>query len=77
MRHAASLLSLYDNKELVYVPWGADKGDCPYCDKGVLRRDEKTEEIFRVSEGYVCDLCRTRFTELARRYFYRNHLQSK
>ena len=48
-------------KELVYIPAGADKGDCPYCSTGVLARDQEVEQSEQVREGYICDTCGRHF----------------
>lgn len=61
----------YDLKDLVYIPFGADKGDCPYCYYGVLRRDEGIETKYSVREGYICPRCGVIFTELFKRRFKR------
>lgn len=59
-----------NKKELVFIPYGADKGDCPFCGY-VLRREGTVENRFNVKEGYVCDHCGTLFVELHGRYFRR------
>lgn len=64
------LFSKYNCKELVYIPFTADKGDCPYCD-GVLRRDDELQEKLRMKETYRCNGCGLTFKELANRYFVR------
>jgi len=64
-------LSGYDKKELVYIPYGAEKGDCPFCSAGVLRRDYRIEEIYKSREGYICPVCGTIFSELCNRLFRR------
>lgn len=51
-----------DKKNMVYIPVGAEKGDCPFCE-GVLYRDSKSESDFRVPEAYTCDCCSSRFFE--------------
>lgn len=61
----------FDSKELVYVPFGADKGDCPFCYSGVLIREKKVETRFNVREGYVCSLCGAIYVEKGTRYFKR------
>ena len=48
---------------VVYIPDGADKGDCPYCFFGVLYRDAELQEQHTVAELYTCDLCREHFIE--------------
>jgi hypothetical protein len=52
-----------DRKSLVFIPFGADKGDCPFCTAGVLARDFLVEQSFCVNEGYSCDKCRMSFIE--------------
>jgi hypothetical protein len=52
-----------DPKDLVFIPYGADKGDCPFCNSGVLARDIYVENSFCVREGYSCDICGTAFIE--------------
>lgn len=52
-----------DKSLFVYIPRGADKGDCLNCSTGVLFRDETVEEAFDVKEGYRCDKCHTPFIE--------------
>jgi hypothetical protein len=59
----------YDQKELVYIPMGAEKGDCPYCYYGVLRRDPQVEEIYNLREGYICAKCGVVYAELYNRFF--------
>ena len=59
----------YDPKELVYIPTGAEKGDCPYCYHGVLRRDPTVEQIYDTKEGYICANCGIVYDELFRRFF--------
>jgi len=62
----------YIKENLVYVPMGADKGDCPHCNGGVLRRENTVQESFSVREGYICARCGTVFIESDyRRYFKR------
>lgn len=56
-------------KELVYIPTGAEKGDCPYCFKGVLRRDGVVQKMYGCKEGYICADCGTVFLEVGHRYF--------
>jgi len=58
----SSVLNL-DRKYLIYIPHGADKGDCPFCQEGVLGRESQVERTFRVAEGYRCDLCGRAFIE--------------
>ena len=70
MSYLSRLFNRYNPKELVYIPYGSDKGDCPYCLKGVLRRDENIERKLEVKEGYLCTTCWSSFTEVGRRYFY-------
>jgi len=41
----------------IYVPFGSDKGDCLFCDDGVLARDTDVQKFYRVDEGYKCDKC--------------------
>ncbi len=60
-----------DYKELLYIPYGADKGDCPYCFYGVLRREEEVEIKYKVKEGYMCPTCGAQFTEFFKRNFRR------
>jgi hypothetical protein len=62
-------------KELVLIPYGADKGDCPFCFYGVLGRDTLIETKFNVKEGYSCDKCSSMFLELNKRYFRRIGVQ--
>jgi hypothetical protein len=58
------------NKDnLVYIPYGAEKGDCPYCFTGVLRREEEVQNKFSCKEGYICAQCGVVFLEKQRRYF--------
>lgn len=64
-------LSGYSKKEYIYIPYGADKGDCLYCPRGVLRRDEQVENSFEAREGYICPECGTVFLEHSNRYFKR------
>jgi len=61
----------YDHRELVYIPMGAEKGDCPYCFSGVLRRENEVQEAFKCKEGYICAQCGTVFLELGNRYYGR------
>jgi len=61
----------YEEKELVYIPYGAEKGDCPYCFTGVLRREEDVQEQFHSKEGYICAKCGAVFLELGNRYYGR------
>lgn len=64
-------LLAYSKKEYVYIPFGADKGDCIYCPTGVLRRDEEVESVFNKREGYICPDCGAVFLEHSNRYFKR------
>lgn len=59
------------SQELVYIPMGAEKGDCPYCYTGVLRREGDVQEVFQCKEGYICAECGTVFLELGNRYYGR------
>lgn len=43
--------------ECVYVPLGADKGDCPFCQEGVLGRNLEMQKLYKVDEAYQCDIC--------------------
>jgi hypothetical protein len=52
-----------DKNLFVYIPRGADKGDCLNCSTGVLYRDKTVEEAFGTKEGYRCDTCGTPFVE--------------
>jgi len=52
-----------DKTQFIYVPRGADKGDCVVCSTGVLFRDQTVEETFGTKEGYRCDTCNTPFIE--------------
>jgi len=61
----------YERQELVYIPYGAEKGDCPFCYKGVLRRDGNVQRTFNCKEGYICAECGTVFLELGQRYYGR------
>lgn len=61
----------YDQKELVYIPMGAEKGDCPFCYHGVLRRDPKVEDIYDLREGYICAECGIVYGEIFNRFFKR------
>lgn len=47
----------------VFVPYTADKGDCPFCSDGVLERDSGVESYFNTSEGYSCNSCGRFFIE--------------
>ncbi len=67
----SNLFSDCNYEELLYIPYGADKGDCPYCFYGVLRREEEVEEKYKVNEGYICPTCGAMFTETFKRYFRR------
>jgi len=66
-----NLFNNYNYEELLYIPYGADKGDCPYCYHGVLRREEEVEQKYKVKEGYICPTCGAMFTELFGRNFRR------
>lgn len=66
-----NLFNNYNYEELLYIPYGADKGDCPYCFYGVLRREEEVENKYNVREGYICPNCGAMFTELFKRNFRR------
>jgi len=59
----------YNFKNLVYIPYGAEKGDCPFCFTGVLRRDPDVEELYLMKEGYICARCGAVYEELVGRYF--------
>ena len=61
----------YDPEKLIYIPYGAEKGDCPYCYYGVLRRDPDVERIYKIKEGYICAKCGTVYEELFGRRFKR------
>lgn len=51
-------------KECVFIPVGSERGDCPYCDSGVLVRDYETEKQGRyIKEQYQCDTCGRTFIE--------------
>ena len=58
-----SFIQSVERKDLVYIPYGADKGDCPHCLEGVLERDSTVESMFKVREGYKCDICCRNFIE--------------
>jgi len=62
-------LTNLDKKDLVYIPMGADKGDCPYCTTGVLRRDPDVEKIYNEREAYICARCGVIYVEMIKRYF--------
>lgn len=47
----------------VFVPYTADKGDCPFCSEGVLERDSNVESLFSTQEGYSCNSCGRYFIE--------------
>ena len=64
-------LSGYSKKEYIYIPYGAEKGDCMYCRKGVLRKDVQVEMTFGSKEGYICPDCGAVFLEHSNRYFKR------
>jgi len=59
----------YDVKSLVYIPYGAEKGDCPFCSFGVLRRDKDVESLYKMKEGYICAKCGCVYDEIFGRYF--------
>jgi hypothetical protein len=61
----------YDRRMLVYIPTRAEKGDCPYCYTGVLRRDDDVQRVFNCKEGYICAECGTVFLEFGNRYYGR------
>lgn len=61
----------YNHEDLVYVPYGADKGDCPHCFYGVLRRESDVEKEYKVNEGYLCPRCGAVFLEVFKRNFKR------
>lgn len=52
-----------DKHLFIFIPVGAEKGDCCVCSTGVLYRSETVEEAFGTKEGYRCDKCRTPFIE--------------
>ncbi len=58
-----SLATCLDKKVMVYIPVGADKGDCPFCITGVLARNSNIEKTLRVPEAYQCDTCARPFIE--------------
>ena len=64
-------LGVYSRKEFIYIPYGAEKGDCIYCKHGVLRREKQVEESFESREDYICAHCRAVFLEHSNRYFKR------
>lgn len=70
-----NLFNSYNYEELLYIPYGAEKGDCPYCSRGVLRREEEVESKYKVNEGYICPDCGAVFTELFGRNFRRIAVQ--
>jgi hypothetical protein len=57
--------------DLVYIPVGAEKGDCPHCYVGVLRREEEVQDVFHCREGYICANCGAIFLEKQPRYYGR------
>lgn len=59
----------YDVKNLVYIPFGAEKGDCPFCYYGILRRDPDVEKLYQIEEGYICAKCGCVYDEVFGRYF--------
>lgn len=61
----------YNLDELVYIPFGAEKGDCPFCFLGVLRREEDVQRVYKCKEGYICAKCGTVFLDQGNRYFGR------
>ena len=63
--------SEHDCQELIYIPMGAEKGDCPYCYTGVLRREDEVQKVFNCKEGYICAGCGTIFLEHSNRYYGR------
>ena len=63
--------SEYDRQNLIYIPMGAEKGDCPYCYTGVLRREDEVQNTYKCKEGYICAGCGTVFLELGNRYYGR------
>lgn len=67
----------YAWKELIYIPTGAEKGDCPYCFSGVLRRDDRVQNMYKCKEGYICAGCGTVFLEVGHRYFGRSASKKK
>lgn len=67
----------YNHEDLVYVPYGADKGDCPHCFYGVLRRDAEVEKRYNVNEGYLCIKCGALFIEIFKRNFKRIAVKQK
>ena len=69
MLHVRS--SGFSRNELVYIPMGAEKGDCPYCYVGVLRREDDVQQAYNCKEGYICAECGTVFLELGNRYYGR------
>lgn len=52
-----------ERRDMVFIPIGADKGDCPRCIEGVLRREHEVEKQHKVREGYQCDTCGRHFIE--------------
>jgi hypothetical protein len=74
LRALKRLFEEYNKGELVYIPEGAEKGDCPYC-KVSLERDLLCEGLMGIKEAYICPTCESIFVELARRYFIRNDLK--
>lgn len=65
------LFSECDCNDLVYIPFGAEKGDCPHCHYGVLRREGFVEDKYNVKEGYICVNCGAMFVEAVPRNFKR------
>lgn len=65
------LFSECNCNELVYIPYGAEKGDCPHCYCGVLRREVEVENKYKVKEGYICYKCGAMFIEVFPRNFKR------
>jgi hypothetical protein len=64
--------SVRPSKVDVYIPHGAEKGDCPYCFTGVLFRNVDKEAVLGVRELYTCASCGIDFVEnfsVGRRYF--------
>jgi uncharacterized protein with PIN domain len=51
------MLNKINNKEVVHIPFSSEKGDCPYCNDGVLFYDEEAEQKLAVKEVYQCDIC--------------------
>ncbi len=65
-----------ERDKMVYIPYNSDKGDCPYCKDGVLRREPAVERTFHVQEGYQCDTCSRFFIEGINFHFPNRHYTS-